>query len=294
MAISAAAPLPPDLNAKLAEALGVPVLNLYGMSESPYLAMTPPDREVQPGAVGRALCEGLGIVDLSGRAVAAGTTGEIVTRGAHVFPGYLDDPTATAAAFLPGGWFRTGDVGYFDENGVLFLTGRLNEIINRGGEKVAPADVDAALLAHPDVAEAAAFGIPDARLGEEVAAAVVLRPGATVTARELRRSVANLLAPHKVPRRIWIVDELPRTATGKVQRRELSRRFGETRWRSWRMIDTILPCSIAQECCRQGRAAAVSARLCLAAYSKRNVGPGTDRRILINDGPSALKLLGSQ
>lgn len=224
LAISAAAPMSQDLQAKVTEALGIPLLNLYGMSESPFLAMTPPDREVQPGAVGRALCEGLRTVDLSGEVV--GTIGEIVTRGAHVFPGYLDDPAATATAFLPGGWFRTGDVGRFDENGVLFLTGRLNEIINRGGEKVAPADVDAALLAHSDVAEAAAFGMPDDRLGEEVAAAVVLKLGATATGRDLRRWAANRLAPHKIPRRIWVVDEIPRTATGKVQRRELSRRFG--------------------------------------------------------------------
>jgi oxalate---CoA ligase len=229
LAISAAAPLLPDLSAKLAEALGVPLLNLYGMSESLYMAMTPPDQEVQPGALGRALCEGLGIVDMGGEAVAAGTTGEIITRGAHVFPGYLDDPTATAAAFLPGGWFRTGDVGYVDEDGVFFLTGRLRELINRGGEKVTPAEVDAALLAHPGVADAAAFGIPDRRLGEEVAAAVMLRPGATATGRELRRLVANRLAPHKIPRRIWFVDELPRTATGKVQRGELTRRFCSTR-----------------------------------------------------------------
>jgi len=229
LAISAAAPLPPDLTAKLAGALGAPLLNLYGMSESPYLAMTPPDQVVQPGAVGRALCEGLDIVDMGGEAVAAGTTGEIVTRGAHVFPGYLDDPVATAAAFLPGGWFRTGDVGYFGEDGVLFLTGRLREFINRGGEKVAPAEVDAALLAHPAVAEAAAFGLPLARLGEEVAAAVMLKPGATVSERELRRSAARRLAPYKVPRHVWIVDALPHTVTGKVQRGELTRRFGSTR-----------------------------------------------------------------
>jgi oxalate---CoA ligase len=228
LAISAAAPMSQELHVKLEHVLGVALGNLYGMSESPFLTMTPPDREGQPGAVGWALCEGLRTVDLSGEAVAPGTTGEIVTRGAHVFPGYLDDPTATAAALLPGGWFRTGDVGYFDENGVLFLTGRLSEVINRGGEKVAPAEVDVALLAHPDVAEAAAFGIPDGRLGEEVAAAVVLKPGGMATGRELRRSVASRLAPHKIPRRIWFVDELPRTATGKVRRRELSRRFGET------------------------------------------------------------------
>src|SRR5215213_2885949 len=225
LAISAAAPLSAELSASLADALAARVLNLYGMSESPFLAMTPPGREVQPDSLGFALCEGLDIVDLDGQAVAVGTTGEIVTRGAHVFPGYLDDPTATAAAFLPGGWFRTGDSGYFDENGVLFLTGRLSEIINRGGEKVAPADIDAALLAHPDVAEAAAFGIPDRRRGEEGAAVVVLRPGSRATERELRRSVANRLAPHKIPRRIWFVDELPRTPTGKVQRGELARRF---------------------------------------------------------------------
>jgi acyl-coenzyme A synthetase/AMP-(fatty) acid ligase len=225
LAMSAGAPLPPDLSAKLAEALGVPLLNLYGMSESLDMAMTAPDQDVQPGAVGRALCEGLRIVDRGGQAVAPGTPGEIVTRGGHVFPGYLDDPTATAAAFLPGGWFRTGDVGYRDDKGVLFLTGRLTEVINRGGEKVAPAEVEAALLAHPAVAEAAVFALSHARLGEEVAAAVVVQPGATVSEHELRRAAARRLAPHKVPRHVWIVEVLPRTATGKVQRGKLSQTF---------------------------------------------------------------------
>jgi acyl-CoA synthetase (AMP-forming)/AMP-acid ligase II len=227
LACSSAAPLRADHRAKLVEALGVPLLNLYGMSESLDMAMTRPGREFPAGALGQAFCEGLAIVDPCGQAVMAGATGEIVTRGAHVFPGYLDDPAATAVAFLPGCWFRTGDVGYVDESGVFFLTGRLHEIINRGGEKVAPAEVDNALLAHPDVVEAAAFGIPEARLGEEVAAAVVLKPGSMVTARELRRWVANLLTPHKIPRRILFVNELPRTATGKVQRGELARRCSE-------------------------------------------------------------------
>jgi acyl-CoA synthetase (AMP-forming)/AMP-acid ligase II len=151
--------------------------------------------------------------------------GEIWVRGPKVVSGYLDDPEATAGAFLPGGWYRTGDTGYLDDEGFLFVTGRLNELINRGGDKIAPAEVDGALLAHPAVRDAAAFAVPDKRLGEDVVAAVVLNDGQTATPRELRRWLLNRLSPHKAPRRIWFVPELPRTATGKVQRGVLSERF---------------------------------------------------------------------
>jgi acyl-CoA synthetase (AMP-forming)/AMP-acid ligase II len=151
--------------------------------------------------------------------------GEITVQGPGVFSGYLDDPAATAAAFFPGGWYRTGDLGSLDDDGYLFVTGRLREMINRGGEKIAPTELDEVLRAHPAIADAAAFAIPDARLGEEIAAAVVLRRGGTMDERGLRRWAARRLSPHKIPRRIWFVDALPRTGSGKIQRGELTRRF---------------------------------------------------------------------
>ncbi|MGH2617957.1 MAG: AMP-binding enzyme [Thermomicrobiales bacterium] len=150
-------------------------------------------------------------------------------RGPRVFPGYLDDPEANAEAFLPGGWFRTGDLGFLDDAGFLHLTGRLGEVINRGGEKIDPCEVDAALASHPAVADAAVFAVPDARLGQDVVAAIVLKPGMRATPRALRRWLFDHLAAYKVPRRIWFVGDLPRTATGKVRRGELARLWAEER-----------------------------------------------------------------
>jgi acyl-CoA synthetase (AMP-forming)/AMP-acid ligase II len=159
--------------------------------------------------------------------VAAGTPGAIVVRGPAVFSGYLDDPEANAAAFLPGGWFRTGDIGYLDEDGFLYLQGRTSEIVNRGGENIAPAEIDRVLQSHPAVAEAAVFGVPDARFGEDLVAAVVIRPGMRVAPRALRAWMLESLPPSRSPRRIWMVAALPRTSAGKVQRGELARRWHE-------------------------------------------------------------------
>ena len=146
-----------------------------------------------------------------------------------VFSGYLDDPEATSAAFFPGGWYRTGDLGYLDEDGYLFVTGRAREMINRGGEKIVPHEIDDVLRSHPAVADAAAFGLPHPRLGEEAAAAVILRESGSLNERALRRWAAGRLSPHKVPRRIWFVADLPRTGCGKVQRGDWSAESGTTR-----------------------------------------------------------------
>ena len=224
---SSAAPLLAGEVHELESALGAPILGIYGLSEASCIACEPyPALHRVPGSVGLAKCE-IRIVNEIGEPVAPQRAGEIVIRGPQVFPGYLDDPEANAAAFLPGGWFRTGDVGFFDDAEYLHLTGRLTEIINRGGEKIAPREVDDVLLSHPAVAEAAAFRIGDARLGEDIVAAVVLKEGATATSRELRAWMLDRLTSYKVPRRIWRVARLPRTATGKVQRGELSRRWSE-------------------------------------------------------------------
>jgi acyl-CoA synthetase (AMP-forming)/AMP-acid ligase II len=141
-----------------------------------------------------------------------------------VTSGYLDSPELNRASFVDG-WFRTGDVGSIDSEGFLTLHGRKTEMINRGGEKISPAEVDDALQRHPDVAEAAAFGVPHPRLGEDIAAAVVLKEGATATSLELREFLLSSLAQFKIPRRIVFVDRLPKSATGKVQRQRFSERL---------------------------------------------------------------------
>jgi len=161
----------------------------------------------------------------AGDILPSGSTGEVVIRGPNVTAGYANNPGANAAAFT-NGWFRTGDQGVLDEDGYLTLNGRLKELINRGGEKIAPVEIDEVLLEHPAVAQALAFAMPHPTLGEEVAAAVVLRAGATVTERQLRELVATRLSYFKVPRRILILDTIPKGATGKPQRIGLAARLG--------------------------------------------------------------------
>jgi acyl-CoA synthetase (AMP-forming)/AMP-acid ligase II len=148
-----------------------------------------------------------------------------VIRGPNVTPGYLDNPTANAAAFT-NGWFRTGDQGVIDEDGYLAITGRLKEIINRGGEKISPREVDEVLLDHPAVEQAICFAMAHDKLGEDVAAAVVLREGARATERELREHCAKRLADFKVPRKVLMLTEIPKGATGKLQRLGLAQKLG--------------------------------------------------------------------
>jgi acyl-CoA synthetase (AMP-forming)/AMP-acid ligase II len=164
-------------------------------------------------------------MDESGRLLPAGRTGEVVIRGRNVTAGYQHNPEANAQAFVKG-WFRSGDQGVLDGDGYLTITGRLKEIINRGGEKVAPREVDEVLIAHPAVAEAVTFAVPDAALGEEVGAAVVLKGGARASADEIRAYAAERLASFKVPRRIAIVPEIPKGPTGKPQRIGLAEKLG--------------------------------------------------------------------
>lgn len=212
---------------ELEEQIGAPIRNGYGMTEATAVAGERFEgfRRV-PGAVGPLWSE-VRIVDEAGNQLQPGQDGEIVVRGPRVFSGYLDDPAANAVAFFPGGWFRTGDLGFLDEAGFLHLTGRLGEVINRGGEKIVPREVDDVLISHPAVAEAAVFPVPDGLLGQDIVAAVILTPGMSATARELRSWMLDRLSTYKVPRRIWMVDTLPRTPTGKVQRGVLAQRWCE-------------------------------------------------------------------
>ena len=219
----------PQLIARGEALWGVPLLNGYGTTETMGYISAEEDPERIPrklGSVGQARPgRDIAIRDADGAVLPAAATGEITVRGRAIFPGYLDDPEATAAVFFPGGWYRTGDLGYLDEDGYLFVTGRTREMVNRGGEKIAPDDVDAVLRTHPAVAAAAAFALPDPHLGEDIAVAVVLREGWAPTPRALRRWMLDRLTSHKVPRRIWFVTALPRTDSGKIQRNVLTERF---------------------------------------------------------------------
>jgi acyl-CoA synthetase (AMP-forming)/AMP-acid ligase II len=220
-----AAPLSPAICEEVAGRLDAPVLFSYSSSEASLIATAlPPPATHKPGSSGRPVQE-VRIVNDSGREALTGDEGEIWVRGPKVFAGYLDDPETNMAVLLTDGWFRTADQGYLDRDGFLFVTGRRDERINRGGAKIAPIEVDAVLLAHPAVADAAAFNLPDERLGEEIGVAVVLREGQAATSRELRDWMLDHLSPHVAPRRLWFVTELPRTASGKVQRGVLAERY---------------------------------------------------------------------
>jgi len=221
------AAMDPGLPAELERVFGVPVLARYGMTETsgPIAASPLPPRVRKPGSVGIATGVDIAVIDEHGRTLGQNQVGEIVVRGANVMGGYERNPEANAIAFV-NGWFRTGDQGYQDEDGYFFITGRLKEIINRGGEKISPREIDDVLLEHPSITQAVTFAMPDSQLGETVAAAVVVRPGAQLDQRELRGFVANRLAFFKVPARIVVLDELPKGPTGKVQRIGLAERLG--------------------------------------------------------------------
>ena len=224
---SSSAALPIGVLDGLEAAFDVPVIEAYGMTEAAHqMTSNPlPDRVRKPGTVGKAAGPDVAVLDERGHVLPAGATGEVAIKGASVMSGYVDNPAANQASFVDG-WFRTGDQGRFDEDGYLTITGRLKELINRGGEKVAPREIDIALLEHADVVEAAAFAIPHDRLGEDVAAAVVLRDGADVTSAQLRVFVGERLAPYKVPRRVVVVGALPRGRTGKIERANLAAILG--------------------------------------------------------------------
>ncbi|MFV2038995.1 MAG: non-ribosomal peptide synthetase [Acidimicrobiales bacterium] len=225
---SSSSSLPPTVMAELERVFGCPVVEAYGMTEAAHqMACNPlPPSERKPGSVGPAAGPEVAAMDERGGLVAPGCIGEVVIRGANVMSGYHDNPEANATAFTEG-WFRTGDQGSLDSDGYLVLTGRLKEIINRGGEKVSPREIDEVLLGHPGVAQAVTFAVADTRLGEQVAAAVVAVPNATPpTERDLREFAAQRLAPYKVPRRVLLIDAIPKGPSGKLQRIGLADKLG--------------------------------------------------------------------
>jgi acyl-CoA synthetase (AMP-forming)/AMP-acid ligase II/acyl carrier protein len=227
---TASAPLPRRVLTELERIFAAPVINFYGMTEtaSAPIAIIPlPPLQRKSGSVGLPMALDVAIMDDRDILLSTGQTGEIIVRGASVTPGYDGNKRASKAAFA-GDWFKTGDLGHFDDDGYLFLTGRTREMINRGGEKIAPQEVDEALHDHPAVAEAVTFAVPHATLGEDVVSAVVLRPNAKVTPKDIRQFAAGRIAEFKVPRQVLIVSEIPKGPTGKVQRVSLAVKLGLT------------------------------------------------------------------
>ena len=223
---SAASPLAPHVLAELERVFRCPVIEGYGMTECYPITSNPlPPGERKAGSVGVAAGTDIAIVDQAGKLLPREEPGEIVVSGPQVMEGYLNESTNNQNTFT-NGWLRTGDQGFMDADGYLFVTGRLKEMINRGGEKISPREIDEVLLEHSAVAEAVSFAVPHVTLGEEVAAAVVLRDNVSVTEEEIQRFAAIRLAEFKVPRRVLIVKEIPKSATGKVQRIGLAEKLG--------------------------------------------------------------------
>jgi acyl-CoA synthetase (AMP-forming)/AMP-acid ligase II len=224
---SSSSALPPTVIAELERVFGVPVIEAYGMTEAAHqMASNPlPPAPRKPGTVGPSGGPEIRVVDHSGQTMPRGATGEIVIKGPNVMKEYENNPKANADAFY-NGWFRTGDQGVMDDDGYVSITGRLKEIINRGGEKISPREVDEIIMEHPAVHQCVAFAMPHEMLGEDIAAAIVLRQGAAATDKELRDFAAQRLAPFKVPKKILILSEIPVGATGKLQRIGLAKKLG--------------------------------------------------------------------
>ena len=220
--VSGGSAMPAEVMRAFEEAFGCQILEGYGLSEtSPVASFNMPDAPTKPGTIGRAIpgCE-MRLVDLDGSTTAPGGIGEIAIRGDNVMKGYWNRQDATAEA-IPDGWFRTGDLATVDEDGYFTIVDRKKDLIIRGGLNVYPREVEEVLYAHPDVVEAAVVGVPDPLLGEEVAAAVALRPGSQASLDEVQQFVRERIAAFKYPRQLWRLDELPKGPTGKILRREV-------------------------------------------------------------------------
>jgi acyl-CoA synthetase (AMP-forming)/AMP-acid ligase II len=213
--------------AELEQVFGAPVVEAYAMTEASHqMTCNPlPPGERKPGTVGPAAGPEVAIMDEEGDLLPPGGIGEIVIRGANVTDGYENNPTANGEAFT-NGWFRTGDQGVMDGDGYVTITGRLKEIINRGGEKISPREVDEAIMDHPCVLQVVTFAVPHDKLGEDVVAAAVLRDGMEATPEEIREFAASCLASFKVPRTILILDEIPKGPTGKLRRIGMADQLG--------------------------------------------------------------------
>ncbi|KNC76294.1 hypothetical protein SARC_11199 [Sphaeroforma arctica JP610] len=226
---SCSSSLAPVVMQRLEQTFHAPVIEAYAMSEAAHMMTSnplPANGPTKPGSVGVGVNVELTIRDDANNEVAQGQTGEVCVKGPNVTAGYHSRPEANQEAFL-GGWFHTGDQGYLDAEGYLFLTGRIKELINRGGEKISPVEVDGILLAHPKVGEAVSFAAPHEILGEVVAAAVVPKANEQLTDTEIIDYCKQQLSAFKVPTLVFVVDDFPRTATGKIQRRIVAKHFLE-------------------------------------------------------------------
>jgi len=224
VAVSGGAAMPVEVLRQFEDAFGCIVLEGYGLSEtSPVASFNHPDRERKPGSIGTPI-RGveMRVVDEAGNALPQGEVGEIAIRGHNIMKGYWRKPEATADAISADGWFRTGDVGRVDEDGYYYIVDRKKDLIIRGGYNIYPREIEEMLYEHPAVAEAAVVGMPHAELGEEVGAAVVLKPGTSASEDELRGFVKAQVAAYKYPRRVWFVDALPKGPTGKILKREIT------------------------------------------------------------------------
>jgi acyl-CoA synthetase (AMP-forming)/AMP-acid ligase II len=223
---SSSSSMPPQVISELEKTFGAPLIEAYGMTEASHqMASNPLNGTRKPGAVGLAAGPEVAIMSDNGDLLKPGEIGEIVIRGDNVTSGYENNAAANATAFT-NGWFRTGDQGVMDADRYISLTGRLKEIINRGGEKISPREVDEILMDHPAVRQVVVFAMPHDKLGEEVAAAIVLRDGASTNEKELREFCSQRLAAFKIPRKIVFLEQIPLGATGKLQRIGLAEKLG--------------------------------------------------------------------
>ncbi|CAK7209414.1 Peroxisomal-coenzyme A synthetase [Sporothrix eucalyptigena] len=218
---SCSSPLSPTVFAALEKALGAPVLEAYAMTEAAHqMTSNPlPPAKRKPGAVGLGQGVEVRILNDQGAELPQGQEGEICVKGDNVTAGYLNNEAANATAYTADGFFRTGDQGRKDEDGYIVITGRIKELINKGGEKISPIELDNVLTRNPAVAEAVSFAIPDDLYGQDIGVAVVLKNGAALSPEDLRAWVADKLAKFKVPKKVYFTDVMPKTATGKIQRR---------------------------------------------------------------------------
>jgi long-chain acyl-CoA synthetase len=226
--VSGGAALPVEVLRGFEATFGCVILEGYGLSEtSPVASFNHPDRERKPGSIGTPI-RGveMRVLDGDGQDVTAGEVGEIAIRGDNLMKGYWRRAGATAEA-IPDGWFRSGDLGRMDDDGYYFIVDRKKELIIRGGFNVYPREIEEVLYEHPAIAEAAVVGVPDVTLGEEVGAAVVLKPAADVTAEEIRDFIKAQVAAYKYPRHVWLLPALPKGPTGKVLKREIRPPIGE-------------------------------------------------------------------
>ncbi|CAL1404967.1 unnamed protein product [Linum trigynum] len=224
---SCSASLAPSILARLEEAFGAPVLEAYAMTEATHLMSSNPLPEEgphKPGSVGKPVGQEMAILSEDGEIQGPNSNGEVCIRGPNVTKGYKNNPEANKSGFLFG-WFHTGDLGYFDSDGYLHLVGRIKELVNRGGEKISPIEVDSVLLSHPDIAQAVCFAVPDEKYGEEINCAIIPREGSKIDEAEVQSFCKKNLAAFKVPKKVFITNDVPKTASGKIQRRIVAEHF---------------------------------------------------------------------